>query len=113
MANSTEYENSTGATDVTSWNARSTNSAIIVGINIFLAVTSSLGNTLILIALHKVTSIYPPTKLLFRCLAVTDLLVGLISQPLYVTFLFSIFTAWNVNTTAITRADEFFFLCFL
>ena len=111
MANSTEYENSTGATDVTSWNARSTNSAIIVGINIFLAVTSSLGNTLILIALHKVTSIYPPTKLLFRCLAVTDLLVGLISQPLYVTFLFRFVAAWNVNTTAtmIRRADVFFF----
>ena len=76
-----------------------------------LSVTSSLGNTLILIALHKVTSIYPPTKLLFRCLAVTDLLVGLISQPLYVTFLFRFFTAWNVNTTAtmIRRADVFFF----
>ena len=112
MANSTEYENSTGATVVTSWNARSTNSAIIVGINIFVAVTSSLGNTLILIALHKVTSIYPPTKLLFRCLAVTDLLVGLISQPLYVTFLFRFFIAWNVNTdtaTMIRCADVFFF----
>ena len=76
-----------------------------------LSVTSSLGNTLILIALHRVTSIYPPTKLLFRCMAVTDLLVGLISQPLYVTFLFRFFTAWNVNTTAtmIRRADVFFF----
>lgn len=111
MANSTEYENSTSATEVTSWNAYSTSMAILAGINIFLAITASLGNTLILIALHKVTSIYPPTKLLFRCLAVTDLLVGLISQPLYVTFLFRFFTAWNVNTTAtmIMRADEFFF----
>ena len=109
MANSTEYENSTTATQVTSWNARSTSSAIIAGINIFLAIAASLGNTLILIALHKVTSIYPPTKLLFRCLAVTDLLVGLISQPLYVTFLFRFFTAWNVNNTAIMRADDFFF----
>ena len=108
MANSTEYENSTTATQVTSWNARSTSSAIIAGINIFLAITASLGNTLILIALHKVTSIYPPTKLLFRCLAVTDLLVGLISQPLYVTVLFPWFTTWNV-IVAITRADEFFF----
>ena len=109
MANSTEYENSTSATEVTSWNAYSTSMAILAGINIFLAITASLGNTLILIALHKVTSIYPPTKLLFRCLAVTDLLVGLISQPLYVTFLFRFFTAWNVNNTAIMRADEFFF----
>ena len=109
MANSTEYENSTSATEVTSWNAYSTSMAILVGINIFLAITASLGNALILIALHKVTSIYPPTKLLFRCLAVTDLLVGLISQPLYVvTILFPEFTAWNVNV-AITRAAEFFF----
>ena len=109
MANSTEYENSTSATEVTSWNAYSTSMAILAGINIFLAITASLGNTLILIALHKVTSIYPPTKLLFRCLAVTDLLVGLISQPLYVTILFSRFTTWNVNVDAIDFADGFFF----
>ena len=111
MINTTGYENSTSATQVTLWNARSTSFAVLAGLNIFLAITASLGNALILIALHKVTSIYPPTKLLFRCLAVTDLLVGLISQPLYVTFLFRFFTAWNVNTTAtmIMRADEFFF----
>ena len=108
MANSTEYENSTSATEVTSWNAYSTSMAILAGINIFLAITASLGNTLILIALHKVTSIYPPTKLLFRCLAVTDLLVGLISQPLYITILFPRFTTWNENV-AIVLADWFFF----
>ena len=108
MANSTEYENSTTATQVTSWNARSTSFASLAGLNIFLAITASLGNALILIALHKVTSIYPPTKLLFRCLAVTDLLVGLISQPLYVTTFFPEFTTWNVNAT-ILHTDEFFF----
>ena len=51
-------------------------------LNIFLSITAFLGNALILIVLYKVTSIHPPTKLLFRCLAVTDLCVGLISQPL-------------------------------
>ena len=51
--------------------------------NIFLSITASLGNALILVALHKETSLHPPTKLLFRCLAVTDLCVGLITQPLY------------------------------
>ena len=35
------------------------------------------------------TSIYPPTKLLFRCLAVTDLCVGLISQTLFAIILLS------------------------
>ena len=55
----------------------------LAALNIFLSITASLTNALILIALHKVTSIHPPTKLLFRCLAVTDLCVGLISQPLF------------------------------
>ena len=108
MANSTESENSTSATQVTAWNARSTSFASLAGINIFLAITASLGNALILIALHKVTSIYPPTKLLFRCLAVTDLFAGLISQPLYVTTFFPEFTAWNVSVT-ILLTDDFFF----
>ena len=46
-------------------------------LNIFLSITVSLGNPLILIALSKMTSLHPPTKLLFRCLAVTDLFAGL------------------------------------
>ena len=91
MANSGDG-NSASATEVTSWNAYSTSIAILAGLNIFLAITASLGNVLILIALHKVTSIYPPTKLLFRCLAVTDLLVGLNTQPIYVMILISSIT---------------------
>ena len=58
-------------------------------LNIFLSITATLGNALILIALHKVSSIHPPTKLFFRCLAVTDLCVGLLLQPFYTTFLLS------------------------
>ena len=91
MANSSNG-NSTSATEVTSWSAYSTSVAILAGLNIFLAITASLGNALILIALHKVTSIYPPTKLLFRCLAVNDLLVGLNTQPIYVKTLVSSIT---------------------
>ena len=91
MANSGDG-NSASATEVTSWNAYPTSMAILAGLNIFLAITASLGNALILIALHKVTSIYPPTKLLFRCLAVTDLLVGLNTQPIYVMILISSIT---------------------
>ena len=66
-------------------------------LNIFLSITASLGNVLILVALHKVTSIYPPTKLFFRCLAVTDLFVGSVVQPLYVTSELAPFTNMDVN----------------
>ena len=66
-------------------------------LNIFLSITASLGNSLILIALHKVSSLYPPTKLLFRCLAVTDLCVGLISRPLFATLMLNVVLKMNLN----------------
>ena len=66
-------------------------------LNIFLAIIASLGNALVLVALHKATSIYPPTKLFFRCLAVTDLCVGLLVQPLYVTVMLASFKNRNWN----------------
>ncbi|XP_074634792.1 adenosine receptor A2b-like [Acropora palmata] len=56
---------------------------LIFSLNIFLAFTATLGNTLILIALHKVSSIHPPTKCLLRCLAITDFCVGITVQPLF------------------------------
>ena len=66
-------------------------------LNIVLSITAALGNVLILIALHKVSSIYPPTKLFFRCLAVTDLFVGLVVQPLFATSMLVSFTNMDVN----------------
>ena len=58
--------------------------------NIFLSVTAFIGNILILIALGKESSLHPPSKLLFRCLATTDLGVGLIVEPLNVAYLMSL-----------------------
>ena len=66
-------------------------------LNIFLSITAAVGNVLILIALNNVSSVHPPTKLLFRCLAVTDLCVGLIVQPLYATRTVSRIIKMNVN----------------
>ena len=51
-------------------------------VNILLSITAFVGNSLILVALHKESSLHPPSKLLYRCLATTDLLVGLVGQPL-------------------------------
>ena len=53
-------------------------------INTFLSITAFLGNSLILVALRKDTSIHQPSKLLYRNLAITDLCVGIIVEPLYV-----------------------------
>ena len=84
MVNLTEGRNVT--VTLLSANIR-VNIIVITAANILFSITASLGNILILIALRKVTSIHPPTKLLFQCLAISDLGVGLISQPLVATLM--------------------------
>ena len=64
--------------------------AFLSVLNSFLSVTAFLGNALILIALHKESSLHPPSKLLLRSLATTDLCVGLIPEPLCVTYWMSV-----------------------
>ena len=59
-------------------------------VNIFLSITAFLGNSLILVALSKETSLHPPSKLMYRCLATGDLLFGLVSQPLAATYWMSL-----------------------
>ena len=59
-------------------------------VNILFSITATLGNSLILVALHKESSLHPPSKLLYRCLATTDLLVGLVNQPLYAAYWMSV-----------------------
>ena len=55
-------------------------------VSILFSITALLGNSLILISLHKESSLHLPSKLLYRCLATTDLLVGLVGQPLDATY---------------------------
>ena len=85
MANfSAQGNNTSGINNDTSTSTLLTSVFVLISaLNIFLSITASLGNVLILVALQKETSLHPPTKLLFRSLAVTDLFAGLISQPLF------------------------------
>ena len=53
-----------------------------LAVDILISITAFAGNSLILVALHKESCLHPPSKLLYRCLATTDLLVGLVTQPL-------------------------------
>ena len=55
-------------------------------VNIFLSISAFLGNFLILVALNKETSLYPHSKLLYHCLATTDLLIGFVTQPIYLCY---------------------------
>ena len=81
-------------------------------LNIFLSIFSTLGNVLILVALRNVSSIHPPTKLLFRCLAITDLCVGLLCQPLYV-YVSCITISLGIGNRIVELAYVYFFALFL
>ena len=66
-------------------------------LNTFLSITAFLENTLILVALHKDTSLHPPSKLLFRNLAITDLFVGITAESLHVVYWMSeVKERWDV-----------------
>ena len=90
MANFTVTENTTIQLNEASKSSIPTAIAIFLStLNVLLSITASLGNALILVALHKETSLHPPTKSLLQCLAITDLCVGVITQPPYAVLLFS------------------------
>ncbi|XP_074634302.1 melanocyte-stimulating hormone receptor-like [Acropora palmata] len=84
-------------------------SVFIFSFNVLLAFTATLTNTLILIALHKVSSIHPPTKLLLRCLAISDFCVGVIAQPLFAAFLMGIASGnWPILEFTLNFLNFFF-----
>jgi len=60
-------------------------SYVAASLNVVLFITATVGNILILTALsHQESTLHAQSRLLFRCLATTDLGVGVISQPLFV-----------------------------
>jgi len=64
----------------------------LVVFNLFLALTTTAGNTLILVTLNKVSSLHTSSKLLFRNLAAADLCVGVVAQPLYIAYVILLLT---------------------
>ena len=62
---------------------------LILTLTVPLSITALLGNVLILVALQKVSSLRPPSKVLLGCLAATDLGVGLVTQPLRIGYIMS------------------------
>ena len=73
---------------------------LLVALNVLLALTAALGNTIILVALRKESSLHLPSKILFRSLAVSDLCVGLFSGPFYVPLLMAF------------EYERWYFLCY-
>ena len=91
MANLTEDRNLTATQDLSCkiGSYAAYQKLLISVVNITLSITAFAGNILIIIALKRVSSLRPPSKLLLGCLASTDLCVGLVTQPLFVAYIMS------------------------
>ena len=72
---------------------------LFLALNIILSITASLGNALILVVLRKVSSIHSPTKHFYRCLAISDLCVGVVVLPLFATYITNMFPAIEMNVS--------------
>ena len=91
MKTFTEYRNHTATPHIfcITGSSAAYQKVLILAVNITLSITAFLGNILIIVALKRVSSLHPASKLLLGCLAGTDLCVGLITQPLFVAYIMS------------------------
>ena len=90
MAEFTGYGNFTSTQEFyCSWINKIQLGIFLSTLNIFISITAFFGNVLIIVALPKVSTLHVSSKLLFQCLASTDLCVGLVLQPVYIAYLMS------------------------
>ena len=62
---------------------------VICALNAFLAFTAAFGNSAILLTIWKTSSLHTLTNTLLASLALSDLAVGLVVQPLFIAYLLS------------------------
>ena len=77
---------------------------------IILSIAAFLANTLILVALHKESSLLSPpfaSRVLYRNLAITDLCVGVIAEPMYIAYLMFVVNK-SYNNCRYTRVTCYF-----
>ena len=78
--NCSRYENNLYLKDLDSLYITS---LVLVVMNCFTAITATLGNGLVILAILTTSSLHSPSIVLLCCLAWTDLLTGLITQPMW------------------------------
>ena len=104
LTNFTEDENQkTGLEEYCSFEFSREVRSLLISLSvvmIILSIAAFLGNTLILVALHKESSLLSPpfaSRVLYRNLAVTDLCVGVIAEPMYIAYLmFVVNKSYNI-----------------
>lgn len=58
----------------------------ICAVNVPFSLTAFLGNAAVLTAFYKTSTLHSPTNILLACLTASDLAVGLVAQPLFMSY---------------------------
>ena len=90
-------------------NAEEISSLIAIILNIFSSYTAVTLNIITIYVLRKISSLPKPVRILLLSLAVSDLAVGLIVQPLAIA---TLVTQKNEYTFQFEKASEVFGICF-
>lgn len=69
--------------------------------NCFMAITTTVGNFLIIISIFRSPALYSTANFLLLGLAIADFGVGLVLEPLYITILFKLYLASPVSCTMV------------
>ena len=104
LTNFTEDENQkTGLEEYCSFEFSGEVRSLLISLSVvmmILSIAAFLGNTLILAALHKESSLLSPpfaSKVLYLNLAITDLCIGVIAEPMYIAYLmFVVNKSYNI-----------------
>ena len=81
--------------------------------NIFLSITAFCGNALILAALHKVSCLHPSSKLFYRNLAISDFLIGIVVEPVRITYWISVVKQqWTICRYSVVASQSLSFILF-
>lgn len=81
--------------------------------NIFLSITAFCGNALILAALHKVSCLHPSSKLFYRNLAISDFLIGIVVEPVRITYWISVVKQqWTICRYSVVASQSLSLILF-
>ena len=81
--------------------------------NIFLSISAFCGNALILAALHKVSCLHPSSKLFYRNLAISDFLIGIVVEPVRITYWISVVKQqWTICRYSVVASQSLSLILF-
>ena len=87
------------------------NIKIFFALDVVPAFMTIIGNSVFLLTLIRTRSLHKPSNILLGALCISDLLVGLVSRPLYISLLIKMLLGYEMNAELVLAVHFTFILC--